>query len=75
MLERVLKMTGEDARWWGLQITFPVLIADGRWNIQSVPCDVWNYTPRAGESTEGRKALHYKGGRKKLMVQEWGNHA
>jgi hypothetical protein len=75
MRERVSKMTGDDARWWGLQIALHGMVADGRWNIQSVPCDVWNYTPKAGESVEGRKALHYKGKRKALMVQEWGAHA
>lgn len=72
MRSRVEKMSGEDARWWGLQITLPNMVAEGRWNIQSVPCDEWNYTPKPGESPEGRKLLHYKGERKKLMVQEWG---
>ncbi len=71
---RVLPMTGEDARWWGLQVALPAMVAEGRWNIQSVPCDEWNYTPKAGESIEGRKALHYKGKRKELMMQEWGAH-
>ncbi len=71
MRDRVVKMAGEDARWWGIQITLPVMVTEGRWNIQSVPCDEWNYTPKAGESIDGRKALHYKGQRKELMVQEW----
>lgn len=68
---RVEKMTGDDARWWGLQIALPAMASEGLWNIQSVPCDEWNYTPRAGEAVEGRKALHYKGKRKELMAEEW----
>lgn len=70
---RALSMTGDDARWWGIQVALPDMV--GRWNIQSVPCEEWNYTPREGENVAGRKALHYKGKRKQMMVREWGMSA
>lgn len=79
--DRVLAMPAiEDLNWWGSQVVaFQMFMEEqhgrGKWNIASIDCATYNYTPKdAQETPEGKWALHYKGRKRKAWMRErWGH--
>lgn len=55
--------------WWGDQLAMAA--AANEFQTLELPCSEWNYTPRSAEDVPDVRVLHYKGPRKRWMIDKW----
>lgn len=69
--DMTLEMSAECQTWFGDQLAVRMVADEGKYQVLELPCEVWNWSPKTStESVEGRKAVHYKGERRKPWMAE-----
>jgi hypothetical protein len=55
--------------WFGDQMAVKRVARSGKFDVKDLMCDEYNYSPKwADEPLEGKYIIHYKGGRKDMML-------
>lgn len=61
-------------QWFGDQISVAAIVEQRKYDVMVLPCDKWNYTPRApDEFFIDKKIVHFKGTARKARMLEFEN--
>jgi hypothetical protein len=67
-------LPNEQKHWYGDQMTLKVLVDRGKHNVLELSCNEFNYSPSQElEDVSGKYVVHYKGKRKKWMLEKYDN--
>lgn len=67
--EVVANQPGPLREWWGIQLAMDEVVARGTHKVLTLPERIFNRAPRDPDDTQGAAVLHYRGERKKWMLE------
>lgn len=60
----------QERKWYGDQLAVAHVVRSGKFKVLTLPCDIFNYTPRTElDDLSDRAIVHYKGKRKEWLLK------